>query len=274
MPRPQRTDVPSSEPGRRDNGLAAADWGALVDLDPRLSDSLLRRLAEAGVAAYVEPAGGVDTVHRAATLPARPLDRLWVDPDRAEAARTVINALTGELDGQELVSAVPRGSARRVLSPPRLGSAPDPVDDDAMFEQIVAGFHTTEKDPPVPHWPVEEDLGGAPTAATDAQERAPHRPRQDDLPGWVEPEEIEPDETDHFVPPPPPPLTWFRATTVAYVLAMVLGVLVAFAPDLMGLSAGNDTRLLGMVLTAVGAGMLIWQMRDNSNDDPDDGAVV
>ena len=58
---------------RRGNGLQAADWGALVDLDPRLSEALLTRLAEAGVAAYVEPALDADHFTRASAHPDRPL---------------------------------------------------------------------------------------------------------------------------------------------------------------------------------------------------------
>lgn len=264
----------TGQPGRRDNGLAAADWGALVDLDPRLSDSLLERLAGAGVAAYVEPAGGVDTMHRGVTLPDRPLDRLWVDVSRAEAARTVITALGGELDGQDLVRAVPRGSARRVLAPPKLGPAHDPTQDDAAFQQIVEGFHTSSSDP-VPSWPVEEDVGLSTTPDTPTVEPPPHRRRRDDLPDWVEPEEIEPDEDDHYVPPPPPPLKRFKVTTVVFVGAVLLGVIAAFTPGLVGLPDGNDSRLLGMLLIAAGAGMLVLSLHEgSSDDDPDDGAVV
>ncbi|MCY7365062.1 MAG: hypothetical protein LH469_07110, partial [Frankiaceae bacterium] len=83
--------------GRRGNGLQSADWGALVDLDPRLSEALLASLASAGVAAYVEPALGSNTFTRAATLPDRPLDRLWVDPSRADSARAVVGAEVADL---------------------------------------------------------------------------------------------------------------------------------------------------------------------------------
>ena len=125
----------SPTPGRRGNGLHAADWGALVDLDPRLSDALLSSLATAGVAAYVEPALGADRFTRAATLPSRPLDRLWVDPSRADAARDVVGAevadLTSLLAEQDptatahgLVQPVPRTAARRVLTPPPLPGPP------------------------------------------------------------------------------------------------------------------------------------------------------
>src|SRR3954447_14464883 len=82
--------------GRRGNGLASAEWGALVDLDPRLSEALLDSLAAVGVPAYVEPApGAVDTVSRAVALPKRPLDRLWVDTTRADQARSVITGRVG-----------------------------------------------------------------------------------------------------------------------------------------------------------------------------------
>ena len=123
---------PSS--GRRDNGLSSAAWGALVDLDPRLSEALLTRLALADVAAFVEPAAGHTSWTRAAQLPDRPLDRLWVDPLRADTARQVVaaevadlTALLAERDpgatAHGLVQAVPRSAAARVLEPPAL---PDP----------------------------------------------------------------------------------------------------------------------------------------------------
>jgi hypothetical protein len=126
---------PTDSRGRRANGLPATDWGALVDLDPRLSEGLLDRLAAAGVAAYVEPATAVDTVHRAVTMPSRPLDRLWVDPSRADSAREVVasevadlTALLAEDDpgatAHGLVHPVPRYAARRVLQPPALPGPP------------------------------------------------------------------------------------------------------------------------------------------------------
>ena len=58
-------DLPAPS-GRRDNGLHSADWGALVDLDPRLSEALLSSLASADVPAFVEPAGGLKVSRSAA----------------------------------------------------------------------------------------------------------------------------------------------------------------------------------------------------------------
>lgn len=124
--------TPSPSAGRRANGLPAAEWGALVDLDPRLSEALLDRLADAGVAGYVEPAGGTsDPASRAVLLPKRPMDRLWVDASRAEDARAVVVAEVADLTAllaedtpgataHGFVQAVPRTAAARVLAPPDL----------------------------------------------------------------------------------------------------------------------------------------------------------
>ena len=161
---------PGSGRGRRSNGLPAADWGALVDLDPRLSEALLASLEAAGVAAYVEPAGGQDALSRAAQHPARPLDRLWVDPIRADAARQVVTAevadlttLLAEADpgatAHGFVQAVPRTAAARVLTPPAL---PDPPS------------------PPPPAVPTAAPpTSSLPTASTDASADGPPQPTPD-----------------------------------------------------------------------------------------------
>ena len=106
--------------GRRDNGLPSSEWGALVDLDPRLSEALLSSLADAGVAAYVEPAGGQHAITRASQLPARPLDRLWVDPVRADAARAVVFAEVSDLTtllAEQEPGATAHGLVQPVLLP-------------------------------------------------------------------------------------------------------------------------------------------------------------
>lgn len=298
-------------PGRRDNGLGSAEWGALVDLDPRLSEALLDSLAAEGVPAYVEPALGVDTVSRATTHPGRPLDRLWVDPAYADLARGVVASevadLTALLAEDEpgatahgLVRPVPRTAAIRVLSPPVLPGRPTPLpppvdppldprpDDDEIFRQIVAGFATTSSDP-VPPWPVAEDLDPRPLRRTPPTEGpAPKRRRGDvpevalpepapaeaALPGWVEPAAL-PDD-GHYVPPPPPPVPRVRLRTVGSAALLVLGLLLLFAPGLLRLSDTSGVLVLGMACAAGGAALLVNGMRDAPPTDsgPDDGAVV
>jgi hypothetical protein len=349
---------PADPAGRRANGLPASDWAAMVDVDPRLSEGLLGRLAAAGVAAYVEPASAVDTVHRAVTLPPRPLDRLWVDPDRADQARAVLTSeiadLTALLAEDEpgstahgLVHPVPRNAAHRVLRPPALPDPPAPTppalpgpsaqpgpsalpgpsgppgpsaqpgpsalpgppghpptpggpavpspgparSDDEVFAELVARFHGDVAEPDgAPRWPASEDLPSpaeqrrrrtdppappAPPASSPPPPARPVRrpqPEEPALPGWVEPEAL--DDDGHYVPPPPPPVPRVRLRTLAAVLAVVLGLLVLFAPNLVGLAETTGVGLLGLLLLGGGAGALVWWVRDSSDSGPDDGAVV
>ncbi|MCW2598186.1 MAG: hypothetical protein JWM02_15 [Frankiales bacterium] len=304
---------PEGPSGRRDNGLHSAEWGALVDLDPRLSAALLDSLAAEGVAAFVEPARDVDVYTRATVLPKRPLDRLWVDPTQADLARGVVTSevadLTALLAEQEpgatahgLVRPVPRTAAMRVLPPPELPGPPrtevEPVEtptepvpetatspvappiggaaapsDDELFRQIVEGF-TRESEDPVPRWPVSEDLDGPSTSR-------PHRRRREDaldevdaLPDWVEPAALEDD--GHYQPPPPPKLPRLHLRTVLAVALLLTGLGVLFAPFQIGLDDSPISILFGLVLTGGGGGLLVAWMRDAPPADsgPDDGAVV
>lgn len=279
---------PDPGPSRRSNGLPSAEWGALVDLDPRLSEALLESLAAVGVPAYVEPARDVDTVSRATTHPKRPLDRLWVDPDRAGQARDVVSAeladLTALLAEDEpgataygLVRPVPRTAASRVLTPPVLPeppAGPPVLDDDELFRQIVAGFELDGTDE-VPRWPANEDLDSpAPEHRPEPRRRRRTDSPEGELPGWVEPAPIE--DEGHFEPPPAPPVPRLRGRTTAAVAMLLLGLVLLFIPWLVGLSDTNGVLLLGLVLTGGGAGLLVWWMRDAPPTDsgPDDGAVV
>ena len=139
----ERPPPPGPPSGRRDNGLPSADWGALVDLDPRLSEALLTSLASADVPAFVEPAAGSVAWTRAVQLPDRPLHRLWVDPSKADTAREVVAAEVADLSAllaehdpgataHGFVQAVPRTAAVRVLPPPRLPELPQRRSDEAV----------------------------------------------------------------------------------------------------------------------------------------------
>ena len=286
--------------GRRDNGLHATEWGALVDLDPRLSDALLDSLAAEGVPAYVEPAQDVDSFTRATRVPKRPLDRLWVDPAQADLARACVTAeVTGLAALLEpgsspsgLVRPVPRTAAARVLQPPELPSAAvSPTspptggdglpDDDELFRQIVAGFSSEVSDP-VPRWPVAEDVDS--TAQPEAD--SPRRRRSDStsatepvepvepLPSWVEPAAL--DDDGHYEPPPPPKVGLPGLRSLGGAVMIVLGFLVLFVPSLLALTNDSLSLLLGLVLIVGGTSLLVFSVRDAPPTDsgPDDGAVV
>ena len=79
--------------GRRDNGLDATEFVPLADVDPRIGEHLLDVLGIVGIAAYLAPSADLNPVVRSTSLPARPTDRLWVDRDRLDEARGLLEAV-------------------------------------------------------------------------------------------------------------------------------------------------------------------------------------
>jgi hypothetical protein len=96
----------------------------------------------------------------------------------------------------------------------------------------------------------------------------------DALPAWLEPEALEDD--GHYVPPPPPPVPKVRRNTVGSLVALTIGLVLVFAPNLLGQPQSVGLGIVGIALMLGGAGALVWHMRDAPPTDsgPDDGAVV
>ncbi|MDP9434966.1 MAG: hypothetical protein M3P93_07140, partial [Actinomycetota bacterium] len=84
------------------------------------------------------------------------------------------------------------------------------------------------------------------------------------------------DERDHYVPPPPPPAPRVQPRTLGAVAALLLGLVLVFAPGLLGQRSSAGSLLLGAGLLVGGAGALVWWMRDAPppGSGPGDGAVV
>ncbi|MGY1603395.1 hypothetical protein [Geodermatophilus sp. SYSU D00815] len=223
--------------GRRDNGLDAALFSPLRDVDPRVGDHLLDVLHDAGIAAYLEPAADVGPYTRTVFLPSPPTDRLWVDRARRAEAGTLVDQHADE----HARGPVPeRARLRRDL------------DEDAEWARIVAAY--------------EAENGPAPVAEApdDALPPAPPPP--------AEPDVLDrPDE--HFEPPPPPPVGLPSPASLYAVLLVAVGVLLVWAPGVIGLS--QDLGLfLGVAAVAGGVYVAVSRMRDRTDDDGDDGAVV
>lgn len=279
--------------GRRDNGLDATDWRAIEDLDPRVSEDVLDGLGARGIAAYVQPAVDVDPVTRSATLPGSPRDRLYVDRQRAQAARDWVRQLL----------------ERRAPEPcdgPDPDTGPSYLDAgtssqagvDATFAGIVAVFDRPV-DPTAASWPAAEELSATwpgneasdtATAAArdDAPAAAPVDGRHvtepsllDALDAWdARPDEPDDDAPEEFVPPPPPPLPRLSGQTVLGAVAVVAGlVLILGRPSVLPFDRGA-TMLLGFATMVGGAAALILRLRPDAGDDdpagrrPDDGAQV
>ncbi|MEV0730023.1 DUF308 domain-containing protein [Polymorphospora sp. NPDC050346] len=168
--------------GRRDNGFDAAEYAVAGDVDPRVGEHLLDVLAAGGIAAYLQPSADLNPVTRTTTVPARPVDRLYVDRTHLETARGYLADLAEEerpadsgppdgspADGTSPVVAAPAGTVPAAPAaagpgggtdepPARSGSGRSDPDVDAEWARIVAGYHT-EIDDAARSWPAAEDVG-------------------------------------------------------------------------------------------------------------------
>jgi hypothetical protein len=225
--------------GRRDNGLDAALWSPLRDVDPRVGEHLLDLLEAVGIAAYLEPSADVGEYTRTVFLPSPPLDRLFVDRARRAEARGVVDQHAPAPDAPQ---PAPQPA------PARRDDDGKTLDEDAEWARIVASFEA-EHGPPAVH-----------DEPSDAPPPAPHEPAVLDRPD------------EHFEPPPPPPLPVPAPHALYAALLVLAGLLLLGAPGVLGLSADLGL-VLGVAAIAAGAVMLVSRMRDRS-DDGDDGAVV
>jgi hypothetical protein len=227
--------------GRLDNGLDAALWSPLRDVDPRIGEHLLDVLQAAGIAAYLEPSADVGEYTRTVFLPSPPSDRLFVDRARRAEARAVVD------------QNAPR-AAEEQRGDRTAGARPEPapvrreIDEDAEWARIVSAFEA------------EHGRAVVPDEPADSPPPAPHETAVLDLPD------------EHFEPPVPPPLPAPSPASLYAVLLVVAGILLVGAPGLLRLS--SDVGLvLGVAAIAGGVALLVSRVRERS-DDGDDGAVV
>lgn len=256
----------STEPprrrGRRDNGLDAAFYVPLADVDPRIGEHLLDVLWAAGVPAYLEPPAELPTdpmteIIPASTLP-RPMpavDRLWVDRDRRADARTIVE------------SEAPRVPENGGPDDDPAGTAALDEDTERQWAAIVEAYDLDVTGPVAP-WPAVEDL--------DVTTRPADPPRP-----WAEPARPEPTESvedpeedeGHYEPPPPPPFPRPSGYSVLALAILAFGVVLIFFPVLLGIDASTGFAL-GVASVLGSAGIFVWRLRERHPDDPDDGAVV
>lgn len=281
-------DLPPPRRGRRDNGLPAATFVPLADVDPRIGEHLLDLLKLAGVPAYLEPSSDVEPYTRAVALPSPPTDRLWVDRDRRGAAREILEA-EARSSGISTFPAqsMPPRSADRNDREHRPSAGLADLDEERAWEEIVAGWDEAV-DTPVPPWPVQEDAdpgpgpdpeGGARAALADTTPGPGSSPSQIPIvppagppipPVPVLPE----DDEEHYVPPPPPPVPRPSRHTVLAIVLVLTGILVLLVPGLLGLE-GITGFTVGVLGVLAGGVVLVLGLRDSRSDDgPDDGAVV
>ncbi|GAA2667225.1 MULTISPECIES: DUF308 domain-containing protein [Actinoplanes] len=258
--------------GRRDNGLDATDYAVAGDVDPRVGEHLLDVLAGDNIAAYLQPTADLNPILRATTLPARPIDRLFVDRAHLEAAREHLQQVTGGAPPTPVTEAAP--------------PAREQAEVDAEWEKIIAGFHTAVETESAP-WPVAEGT----TSDTERREsgrpvgedgRPLNRRRTDppsihpvidpfDFPGSAAEDD---EEEERYVPPPPPPLPHISKYAITGILGVLVGFVLFLVPTLIPIDS-FFVMLFGFAAIVGGAATLVWRLRSGDEDDDyDDGAVV
>ena len=222
---------------RRDNGLQASSYVRLRDVETHVVEGLLERLRDEEVAAYVAPADGRRGPYGDTVLPDAPSDSVYVDVDRSEHARAVVERYLTE------------------------------VADELAWAALVAGYDTPSADD-VPRWPAAEDVD-RPHTETVVIPAVPPPSTAPPAPPVVA-------EDDHFEPPPPPPIP-VPDTLGRFAWAAVLGgPLFLLVATVAGLDASGWPGFFALAAFMGGFVTLVARMKDRPPTDlgDDDGAVV
>jgi hypothetical protein len=277
--------------GRRDNGLVAAEYAAVGDVDPRVGEHLLDLLAMEGIAAYLRPSSDLHPVTRSTMLPKRPTDRLFVDSGRLATARAHLARLAREEREAETAGLTPTTTAptegrgdggQSALTSGQRGE-PSAEEVDRAFAQIVAGLGhspTGQAVPPAPSAPEQSNPG-------EQTGRSERQPRPDPVEEPTEERslldgldtfgaDLPDDDAEEFVPPEPPPVPRPSLPTALGVIGVVGGLALFLKPDLVSFLAESVAMFLGFAAVVGGFATLVWRLRPGDDDepDPDHGARV
>jgi hypothetical protein len=235
-----RHDAPEGagpEHGRLDNGLRAAAYVPLTDVEALVGEHLLDVLGRARIAAYLRPAD----------RPEGDLRRLFVASEERGDARTIVRATVRALGSPDA----------EVDEPP--AEPADPLagrDTDAIFRELVADWHVDT------HEAIREAERQLRREDADWRDRLARAPAAE--PEWL--------DEDHFVPPPPPPLPRLAGMTVLGVFLIALGIaLLAFSARFL---PGDLGLVLGICSVLTGGVVLFTRLRATGVDEDDDGAAV
>lgn len=227
-------EAPGPGHDRHDNGLRAAAYVPLTDVEPAIGHALLTALGRARIAAYLT-----------AGEPGIELVRLYVASDERVDARTIVAAAVRTLGDPSQPPA------------PRSEDVLDGLDTDKIFESMVADWHVDT------HHAVRAAERDLTREDSDWRDRLV-RPALDE-PAWL--------DDDHFVPPPPPPLPRLHGRTVLAIVLLVASIaLLAFGVTI-GLP-GNLGFILGIFGILAAGGIFLSRLRDTGRDEDDDGSTV
>lgn len=183
----------------------------------------------------------------------------------------------------------PDGEGQQQGGEDRPEGAAVPLDEDAAWAALVAGYDAEPEPGTAPSWPEAENVPAEdaadepddPPAATPSAVPPPVPPGRSIvihpvIRGPRDYEVEEDDEDDHFVPPEPPPLPETDVTTRFAWIAVLGGPLLLFAFVLLQMDMAWWVELVGIGGFLGGFATLVARMRTGDDDDdmPDGGAVV
>jgi hypothetical protein len=253
-------EAPVPGPNRgRSNGLQAASYAPIADLDPHLADAMLRALRDAGVAAYAVPI--TNRQHGDFTLPRyRPLlDRLHVDSAATDQARALLDERLPEI--------------MAAFRPP--AGEPEQRSDDEAWAAILAAYNAPAVEPERP-WPASEDVAGDDARGEDAASGG-REGEEGAAEALRPPAGPPPAPEEHFVPPPPPPLPATDPVTRFAWAGLAGGPLFFLIAAILQIQTARWVAVLAVAAFLGGFVTLVARMKDRLPDDdagPDDGAVV
>lgn len=223
---------------RQDNGLRAATYVPLTDVDAGVGRQLLTALGRARIAAYLAPGEpGADAEQR----------RLYVASEERVDARTIVAAAVRALGEGAQLPSVDDGTRDDF----------DGLDTDAVFEAMIADWHVDT------HTAIRDAERDLTREDADWRARLAQPPLED--PVWL--------DDDHFVPPPPPPLPRLHGRTVLAIVLLVAGITLLGFGIAIGLP-GDLGFILGILAILTSGGILLSRLHDTSRDEDDDGSAV
>jgi len=235
-------------------GLPAAAYAPLVDVDPPLAEHVMEILGAAGILAYAEPLVGDTGPYRDVRAPNRPTTRIYVERSSLSAARTAVGQALPALRADFHAAAAARTDADDMAK-----ASADQVN--RAWNDIISGFHTdTAPDRPLP----EPPQSGLSARLVREHTTPPMGPRDYAVTD-------DPDE-ERFIPEPPPPLPRPRDRFDGAAWIGVIGGPIAI---LLAVILGWGSWLAGAGFVGFTAGFITLVARSSdSRDGGDDGAVV
>ena len=229
-------EAPGPEHDRQDNGLRAATYVPLTDVDTVVGRALLTALGRARIAAYLAPG----------------------EPGSSDEQRRLYVASEERVDARTIVAAAVRALGETMQLPaPRSDDVLSGLDTDAIFESMVADWHV---DTHTAIRAAERDLT---REDEDWRARLARPPVED--PVWL--------DDDHFVPPSPPPLPRLHGRTVLAIVLLAGSIFLLGWGAAVGLP-GNLGFILGILGVLTSGGILLSRLHDSIRDEDDDGAAV